>query len=112
VKSPSEFQQKVYEALKKIPIGKVTTYKALAEYIDCNSAQAIGQALKKNPFAPEVPCHRVIKSDLTLGGYIGALEGGKIQQKLDLLKAEGVIFADGKLLDLQQVFTFDSYLKK
>ncbi|MCB9807571.1 MGMT family protein [Candidatus Peribacteria bacterium] len=63
------FQQKVYDALLLIPCGKVTTYKLLGDFIGCKSAQAIGQALTKNPHAPEVPCHRVIKTDGTIGGY-------------------------------------------
>jgi methylated-DNA-[protein]-cysteine S-methyltransferase len=97
------FQQKVYNALGRIPRGKVTTYKLLAEYLDCNSSQAIGQALRRNPYAPEVPCHRVIKSDLTIGGYSGEIDGRKLQRKLDLLRQEGVLFQDGKLTDPQRV---------
>ncbi len=63
------FQQKVYDALMLIPKGKVTTYKLLGNYVGCKSAQAIGQALTRNPDAPGVPCHRVIKTDMTIGGY-------------------------------------------
>jgi len=66
---PTPFQKKVYNALLLIPNGRVTTYKILAEYIGCKSSQAVGQALKKNLDAPRIPCHRVIKSDGTLGGY-------------------------------------------
>ena len=66
LKTTTNFQNKVYEALLEIPIGKITTYKLLGAYIGCKSSQAIGQALKRNPFAPDVPCHRVIKSDLRL----------------------------------------------
>jgi methylated-DNA-[protein]-cysteine S-methyltransferase len=97
------FQQKVYDALVKIPRGKVTTYKLLAESLRCRSAQAIGQALRKNPFAPKVPCHRVIKTDFTIGGYSGAVGGEKIRRKLELLKQEGVAFSGGKLADQQRV---------
>jgi methylated-DNA-[protein]-cysteine S-methyltransferase len=97
------FQQKVYSALRKIPRGKVTTYKLLAESLDCNSAQAIGQALRRNPFAPKVPCHRVIKTDLTPGGYSGEIAGKKLQRKLALLRQEGVIFSDNKLSDKSRI---------
>jgi len=97
------FQQKVYDALGRIPRGKITTYKLLAEYLDCNSPQAIGQALRCNPYAPEVPCHRVIKSDLTIGGYGGETGGKKLQRKLDLLRQEGVLFQDGQLVDPSRV---------
>ena len=64
---PTTFQQKVYDALLLIPKGKVTTYKMLGDFINCRSAQAIGQALTRNPYAPKVPCHRVIKTDGTIG---------------------------------------------
>ena len=105
----TEFQNKVYEALKLIPRGKVTTYKQLGDFIKCGSSQAVGQALKKNPFAPEVPCHRVIKSDLTIGGYIGEREGELIEKKISLLRNEGIqISADGKLLNSKQLFKYKS----
>ncbi len=93
----TSFQQTVFAALKKIPRGKVTTYKYLAEAINCKSSQAVGQALKNNPFAPEVPCHRVIRSDLSIGGYVGQVKGDEIRRKLNLLQAEGVEFVDGRL---------------
>jgi len=97
------FQQRVYDALGKIPPGKVTTYKLLAETLGCNSFQAIGQALRRNPYAPEVPCHRVIKTDLGIGGYAGETGGKKLQRKLELLRQEGVLFQDGKLADPRRV---------
>lgn len=76
------------------------TYKSLAERISCKSSQAVGQALKRNPFAPEVPCHRVINSELKIAGYMGQTEGDKVDRKLSLLAAEGVHFdSNGKLTD-------------
>ncbi len=90
------FQKKVYLALLKVPKGNVVTYAMLGKMIDCKCAQAIGQALKNNPYAPDVPCHRVIKSDLTIGGFHGKTSGKYIQQKLKLLTDEGVFF-DHKL---------------
>lgn len=84
------FQARVYEGLLRVEKGKVTTYKDLGAFIDCSSSQAIGQALKRNPFAPEVPCHRVIKTDLTLGGFFGSFD--KAPKKKAMLEDEGVIF--------------------
>ncbi len=95
----SEFQKKVYAAVSRIPRGKVTTYKFLAETIGCNSARAVGQALKRNPFAPEVPCHRVISSSLSIGGFQGNAKGRAIAVKKALLEAENVKFVNGKLAD-------------
>ena len=86
------FQHKVYEVVKLIPCGKVTTYKAIAMCINCLSSQAVGGALKCNPFAPKLPCHRVIASNLTLGGYKGSKNEGCLAEKRGLLQAEGVQF--------------------
>jgi len=93
------FQKKVYDAISKIPKGKVSTYKLVAEHIGCRSAQAVGQALKRNPFAPEVPCHRVVSSDLTIGGFCGKISGEKILEKIEILKSEGVNFKKGIIVD-------------
>ena len=103
----TDFQKKIYDALMLIPSGKVTTYKFLSNYVNCNSSQAVGQALKKNPHAPQVPCHRVIKSDLTIGGYSGETDGHLIRKKLQLLKNEGVLFDQrGRLADKDYLFDF------
>lgn len=88
----SKIQFEVYNQLLSVPQGKVTTYKAVANAVNCNSAQAIGQALRKNPFAPEVPCHRVVKTDLTLGGFSGGITNKTVAKKMKLLQDEGVKF--------------------
>ena len=107
LKTTTNFQKKVYEALLEIPIGKITTYKLLGAYIGCKSSQAIGQALKRNPFAPDVPCHRVIKSDLNIGGYVGHTEGAEVSKKKKLLAEEGVLFdTNNKLSDVKKIFSF------
>lgn len=104
---PTPFQRRVYDALCEVPKGRVTTYQLLAKAVDCGSSQAIGQALKRNPFAPDVPCHRVIRADLTLGGFAGQLGGPKITKKQRLLMEEGVEFDDeGKLAEPERVFDF------
>jgi len=102
----TKFQQKVYGALKRIPRGRVTTYGLLAKEVGCGSARAVGQALKHNPDAPTVPCHRVIRSDLTLGGYSGSESGADIRRKVRLLKQEGVAFEGGRLANPKQLFRF------
>ena len=100
------FEQRVYDATRQIPRGRVTTYGLLAAHINCGSAQAVGQALKRNPFAPQVPCHRVIASDLTLGGFQGQRGGAALRRKTAMLAREGVAFRDGWLVDLGRVFPF------
>ena len=100
------FQQRVYECLRRVPRGRVVTYRELARAVGCGSAQAVGQALKKNPFAPEVPCHRVIKSDLRVGGFCGETEGGAVRRKVALLEAEGVVWCDGRLRDASALYRF------
>jgi methylated-DNA-[protein]-cysteine S-methyltransferase len=95
------FQKKVYDAVSGIPRGRVSTYREIARAIGCGSPRAVGQALKKNPFAPRVPCHRVIASDLTIGGFQGQKVGAAILRKLRLLAKEGVAFRSGRLSDME-----------
>ena len=87
-KSITEFQRKVYLALLDVPRGETISYKDLGLRIGCRSAQAIGQALKRNPFAQEVPCHRVIASDGSIGGFHGQRDGEMIEKKIKLLEEE------------------------
>lgn len=82
------FQRRVYLALLEVPAGETITYGELARRIGCRSAQAVGQALKRNPFAPEVPCHRVIAADGSLGGYNGRRDGEELDRKRQLLNSE------------------------
>ena len=82
------FQVKVWKYLKTIPKGKVITYKQLAKAINMpEAARAVANACAKNPYAPKIPCHRVIRSDGSLGGYSGL---GGIRQKKRLLRSEKV----------------------
>lgn len=82
------FQRKVYMELLNIPAGTTITYGELARRIGCCSAQAVGQALKRNPFAPEVPCHRVVAANGSIGGYFGKRNGEMVERKRTLLKEE------------------------
>lgn len=109
---PTVFSARVYELLKQIPEGRVVTYKALAEALDCRSAQAVGQALKRNPFAPAVPCHRVIRSDMSIGGYHGQVSGPTLQRKLALLRTEGVEFHNGVLTEPDRLYDFNKCKKE
>ena len=84
----TKFQQKVWKYLKNIPRGKIKTYKQVAIAIkNPKSARAVANACGKNPYAPKIPCHRVIRSDGGLGGYSGR---GGIRKKLELLRSEKV----------------------
>ena len=84
----TKFQLKVWSYLKKIPRGSVRTYSQVAKGIGKPLAvRAVGNAIGKNPFAPKIPCHRVIRSDGSLGGYSGK---GGIKTKQLLLKREGI----------------------
>ena len=101
------FQRRVYAALMHVPRGRVTTYGLLARAVGCASAQAVGQALRRNPYAPRVPCHRVIAANLAIGGFNGARDGAELDRKRRLLAAEGVPFtADGRLIEPDRLFAF------
>lgn len=92
--------QKIMELIKKIPKGKVTTYKEIASFFDSKGYRAVGQALKKNQKPIEIPCHRIVKSDGSLGGYASKLNN---KQKELLLKKECVKFI-GKKIDMEKCF--------
>lgn len=101
-KPPTEFERRVHEAVCKIPPGFAATYSAVAKACGCGSARAVGQALRKNPYAPAVPCHRVVRSDGSIGGFFGETSGDAIARKRQLLAEEGVEFdADGRVRDRQ-----------
>ena len=84
----TKFQLKVWAYLRKIPLGSVKTYSQVAKDIGKPLAvRAVANAIGKNPYAPKIPCHRVIRSDGSLGGYSGK---GGLKTKRFLLKKEGV----------------------
>ena len=103
----TEFQNRVFAVTRRIPRGRVATYKAVAQAAGCMSSRAVGQALKRNPFAPRVPCHRVIASDLTIGGFEGEQAGAAIRKKIAMLAREGVAFENGKLKDSARLFALN-----
>ena len=85
----TKFQLKVWAYLRKIPRGSVRTYSQVAKSLGKPLAiRAVANAIAKNPYAPKIPCHRVIRSDGSLGGYSGK---GGVKTKRFLLKKEGII---------------------
>lgn len=98
----TEFEQLVYDKVKEIPNGKISTYKLIAIGIGKpNSCRAVGSALKKNPFAPVVPCHRVLSSSYEIGGFFGSTDvnSENIKKKINMLENEGIEFDGNKVVD-------------
>ena len=93
----SSFSERVYALCARVPRGRVTTYQAIALALGMKAYQAVGQALHRNPYAPQVPCHRVVAS----GGRIGGFAAGP-KRKIALLKQEGVMFKDGRVVGFQE----------
>lgn len=95
----TDFEKKVLAELRKVPLGKVTTYKILAEKVKKpRAARAVGNALNRNPFAPQIPCHRVVKSNGGIGGYAKG-----IKVKISLLKKEGVEVKNNKIVNFKKI---------
>lgn len=94
------FNERCYAVLKKIPKGKITTYKEIAKALNSKAYRAVGKAMNKNPHSPLVPCHRVINSNGKLGGFASGLKN-----KIKMLKKEGIEINNGKII-------LDKYLYK
>ncbi|KAJ2505440.1 hypothetical protein GGI11_004703 [Coemansia sp. RSA 2049] len=107
----TEFQYRVYDACRQIPVGCFSTYKAIADHLG-SGPRAVGNALSKNPFAPlPIPCHRVLTSDCYIGGFSGDTKS-KIFWKKAKLEKEGVAFDDsGYVLPKHQQSQFFSDFK-
>lgn len=92
------FQKRVLSLLCQVPRGSVTTYGLMSKHLG-SSPRAIGNAMRRNPFAPEVPCHRVVATGGALGGFKGQWpkdgEGITLDEKRVLLRGEGVRFDGG-----------------
>lgn len=96
------FEKQVLQAVRKIPRGKITTYRFLAKAIGRPKAvRAVAKALGKNPCLIKVPCHRVVRSDGQIGGY--KLGVGK---KIFLLKKEGIKFRRVNQIDKPNKYLF------
>lgn len=92
------FQKRVLSLLCQVPRGHVTTYALMARHLG-SSPRAVGNAMRRNPFAPEVPCHRCVATGGGLGGFKGQWprdgEGITLDEKKGLLRGEGVRMDDG-----------------
>jgi len=96
----TKLQQMVWEKLKEIPKGKVTTYKYLAKSLNTNAIRAVASAVGKNPDAPNTPCHRVVLSSSKVGEYTH-IRG--VERKIELLKAEGIEINKDKIVNFKEV---------
>jgi len=94
------FNERCYDILRKVPKGKVTTYKEIAKKLKCKAYRAVGNAMNKNPYAPSVPCHRVIKFNGEIGGFASGTK-----KKIEMLRKEGIEIKDNKI-DLKR-YLFD-----
>ena len=86
------FSEQCYKILVKVPKGKVTTYKAIAYALNTRAYRAVGTAMKNNPNAPKIPCHRVIKSDGKIGNYAFGTK-----KKIKMLKNEGIKIKNNRI---------------
>jgi len=92
------FNEKCYDILRKVPRGRVTTYGEIARALGTEAYRAVGNAMNRNPYAPKVPCHRVVGSN---GKMVGFADG--VNKKIKMLKEEGVEIVNGKV-DLEKYF--------
>ena len=98
----TDFREKCYKELLKVPKGKVTTYSELAKAIGSKAVRAVGTAMAKNEKLIEIPCHRVVKSDGSIGQYASGQD-----KKIELLIDEGVPVENCKVKDFKEyLFTF------
>lgn len=103
----TEFQQEVYNLCKQIPKGYVSTYSEIAIALNNPAAvRAVGNALRRNPFAPYVPCHRVVTSSRTIGGFCGHKSGPEIERKIRMLKEESVEFEENGKVQMNCIYKF------
>jgi len=92
-----KLEEKIYRKLLEVPPGCVTTYGELAKSIHLKNGQrVVGQIMKNNPFPVIVPCHRVVKSDGSIGGYAYGRE-----RKIHMLVKEGLKINENKILDFK-----------
>ena len=97
------FNQKCHELLHQIPKGKIVTYKQIANILNTKAYRAVGNAMANNPKPIIVPCHRVVKSDGLIGGYVLG-----VKKKINLLKNEGITIKKGKIVDFEKyIFSFE-----
>jgi len=98
MKDKKSFAEKVYDLMHQIPFGKVTTYGLIAKKLHTKAYRAVGNACHKNPYAPTVPCHRVVKSDGAIGGFSSG-----VKKKIKLLEKEGIEIKNNKILNFKKI---------
>ena len=89
--------------MEKIPKGRVTTYGLVAKKLNTKAYRAVGNACRRNPYAPRVPCHRVVRSDGTVGGFGGKTSGKNVKKKIQMLRKEHVEIINGRITDFEKV---------
>ena len=92
----------VYELCRKIPKGKISTYREIAKKLHTKSYRAVGQALKHNQDPKKIPCFKIVKANGEIGGYSG-INPKNISKKIRLLKNEGIKIKDNKILNMKNV---------
>ncbi len=95
------FEQKAWALTARIPKGKVVSYGQIAAALDSRAYRAVGRAMHDNPYAPAVPCHRVVGSDGSLTGF-----GSGLDRKEKMLAAEGVATVNGRVDLAQHQYVF------
>ena len=102
------FNESIYSALKRVPKGRVTTYKILAEAIGTKAYRAVGQAMRRNPYAPKVPCHRCVSSDGSIGGFMGSKNSNskEVRKKIRMLRKEGIKIKNKGIVDFEKKLYF------
>lgn len=97
------FDEKVWKLMQRIPKGRVTTYSMIAKKLNTRAYRAVGNACRRNPYAPRVPCHRVVRTDGTVGGFGGKTSGKTVEKKIRLLRKENVEIKNGKITNFEKV---------
>jgi O-6-methylguanine DNA methyltransferase len=98
-----KFEERVWKLMESIPEGRVTTYGLIARKLNTKAYRAVGNACRRNPFAPRVPCHRVVRFDGTVGGFGGETSGKTVQKKVQLLRKENVEVKNEKIVNFERV---------
>ena len=96
------FNDKCYKLLSKIPKGKISTYKEIALVLNTKAYRAVGSAMANNPDPVITPCHRIVKSDGSIGGYAFGTN-----KKIELLRKEGISIKDDKIENFKKfIYSF------
>ena len=98
-----DFNERCYRLISKIPEGKISTYKEIAKALNTKAYRAVGNAMAKNPNPISVPCHRIINSNGSVGGYALGID-----KKIKLLKKERVLISKGRVINYKKIIFFFS----